>query len=240
MSFFSLGGSRRESGPAMSRRLTPAAVTAWIVAAACCGAALVVAVLALQTRIPFSDLTRDPLAIMGKKGAPHLGLLSNLGALVWCATAAVCAFTALRLAQRGDARRESLFLFVAAAFTGVLLFDDLFMLHENLRLRAAWGDLALFAVYGGCTLCYGIAFRGLLKQLGSFPLLLAVCLLALSVAVDISKLTATTTAVWPWVLEDGAKFVGLVVWGAFHIRAAWVLEAAAAKALAPQPSGPLR
>ncbi len=239
MSFFPLRGSRGESGPATNRRLTPAAMTAWIVVAACCAAAAVVAVLALQTRIPFSDLTRDPLAIMGKKGAPHLGLLSNLGALVWCTTAAVCAFSALRLALGREARRQSVFLFVAAAFTSLLLFDDLFMLHENLRLRVAWGELALFAVYGGCTLYYGFAFRGVLRQLGFFAPLLAVCLLATSVAVDVSKLTATTSAVWPWVLEDGSKFVGLVVWAAFHIRAAWILEAAAG-APAPQPSRQLQ
>ena len=238
MSFFPLRGSPGESGPAMNRRLTPAAVTVWIVVAACCAAAAVVAVLALQTRIPFSDLTRDPLAIMGKKGAPHLGFLSNLGALVWCTTAAVCAFTALRLASLGGARRQSSFLFVAAAFTSLLLFDDLFMLHENLRLRVAWGELALFALYGGCALSYGLAFRGVLQQLGFFAPLLAICLLGISVAVDVSKLTATTAAVWPWILEDGSKFVGLVVWGAFHIRAAWIFEAAAARSPGPQPSGP--
>lgn len=200
-----------------------AGTTALIVALACGAAVLLVVLLAVQTRVPFSDLTRDPLAILGKKDAPHLGFLSNIGALLWCTAAAVCAFIGLRLVVDGG-RRAGLFLLAAAGFTAVLLIDDLFMVHENLKMRLAHGDVVLFSLYGLGALCYGAAFAGVLRDLGFLAPLLAVGLLGVSVVTDLIHLTAAVEGVWPWVLEDGSKFVGLTVWTAFHLRAAWVLD----------------
>ncbi|NIA71793.1 hypothetical protein HBA54_24665 [Pelagibius litoralis] len=225
MSLFPLRGPRGEAALGEDHGLSATATTALIVAAVFVGAVLLVALLALQTRVPFPDLTRDPLAIMGKKSAPHLGFLSNLGALLWCTTAAVCAFVGLRLMRDRDSRRRSLFLFAVAGFSAVLLFDDLFMVHENLKLRMAHGDIALFVVYGISAFCYIGAFRGVLSHIGVFAPLLAVALLGVSVAADVAKLTDQVEGTWPWVLEDGSKFVGIALWTAFHLRAAWILDA---------------
>ena len=224
MTLFQGFAARGQDRPERGLYAASAGTTALIVALACGAAVLMVALLAVQTRVPFSDLTRDPLAILGKKGAPHLGFLSNVGALLWCTTAAVCAFIGLRLVVDGGGRRPGLFLLATAGFTAVLLIDDFFMVHENLKMRLAYGDVALFTLYGLGALCYGAAFAGVLRDLGFWAPLLAVGLLGVSVVTDLIHLTAVVEGVWPWVLEDGSKFVGLAVWTAFHLRAAWVLD----------------
>lgn len=198
------------------------AVTTLIVVLSVGAAVLLVLLLAVQTRIPLSDLTRDPLAIMGKKSAPHLGSLSNLGVLLWCMTASVCAFTGLRLAAGTVDRRAGVFLLVAAGFTAVLMLDDLFMLHENLTLRLPQGDIALFTLYGLLALGYILAFRRVLRRFGVLAPLLAVALLGVSVVADLGRLTAVMPGNWPWVVEDGSKFVGIVLWAAFHLRVSWI------------------
>lgn len=198
------------------------AVTTLIVLLSVVGAVLLVLLLAIQTRIPLSDLTRDPLAIMGKKSAPHLGFLSNLGVLLWCMSASVCAFTGLRLVIGAGDRRAGVFLLAAAGFTAMLMLDDLFMVHENLTLRIPQGDIALFTLYGLLALAYILAFRRVLRRFGVLAPLLAVALLGVSVAADLGELTAVVPGNWPWVVEDGAKFVGIVIWATFHLRVSWI------------------
>lgn len=190
------------------------------------GAGLLVLLLALQPRFPFADLSRDPLAVVGQTAAPHLGFLSNLGILLWCVGAVVSAFMATRLAAAGGDPRFRRFLFTAAVFSAVLLVDDLFMLHENLKARVAHGDLLLFAVHGTFALAYCLALARVARALGVLPLcllFLAGGFLAVSITADLGGPAADLHATWPWVLEDGSKFVGIAFWAAFHLRAAWIL-----------------
>jgi len=61
---------------------------------------------------------------------PFLGFVSNLGVLVWCASAAVCLFSWAVLRNRVDARIFASFVFYAGLLSALLLVDDFFELHE--------------------------------------------------------------------------------------------------------------
>lgn len=79
------------------------------------------------------NLTRDPMAVV--RAHPLTGVLSNLGAILWSAGAALPLFTWLALRTLGAAGRFQGVLLGGGLLTGLLLADDLFMLHEGLYPR---------------------------------------------------------------------------------------------------------
>lgn len=87
-------------------------------------------VISLYTHIPVGDFTRDPSSIVELHS--YEGILSNLGALIWCATTAVCLFSAWLLLSQDRRSQMGRFLLLAGFTTGVLLVDDFFLLHEKL------------------------------------------------------------------------------------------------------------
>jgi hypothetical protein len=79
----------------------------YLVAIAPAGALLGVAI--LQPWVPVSRLLKDPSTITGAH--PFVGLVSHIGIVLWCMTAAICLYAgALAVTQRrtaGDARSWS-------------------------------------------------------------------------------------------------------------------------------------
>ena len=152
-------------------------------------------------------LTRD---IFASTGEPfYVGLLSNLGLFAWAAAAALWLIGAL-MAWRSNKHNPLFILMIASGlFTLLLLFDDAFMLHEDLLPRhlgisehmVELGYVVIAASY------LVLSFRPMLRT----PLLvglIAGCFLALSFAADaILPMTLNETMV-----EDILKFVGIVFW----------------------------
>ena len=186
-------------------------------------AALIIVVLALQTFVPFDRLSRDPLAVVGRSGAFHLGFLSNVGVLLWCATAAICLYGAARLHAHGLSPASASFLAYAGLLTGLLLLDDFFMLHEAANLYLGLKNVAFYMPYVLLMIGYVAWFRSTILSLGWGLLLLSVALFALSIAVDFLGSSATMSQGY-WLLEDGAKFIGIAAWAGFHLHACWVLQ----------------
>ena len=99
---------------------------------------MIYVVLDLQRVVPIKLLLRDANA---EAHDPTLGLLffqgafSNVGILLWWTAAIVSAFTyfllRIVLRTRATTRLSKTFLLYMALFTGVLVLDDLFMLHEE-------------------------------------------------------------------------------------------------------------
>lgn len=80
----------------------------------------------LQNRVPVGNLTKDPLAVAGKPF--YFGMLSQVGILFWCASAAICFFCAALLVKINSTNLSG-FLFFLGCVTTVLLLDDLFSVH---------------------------------------------------------------------------------------------------------------
>lgn len=209
----------RDGEPPGERAASPA----WLYAVAVGPAAAVIAAVWLQPWVKPGWLLRDPLFVAATADAccrMYYGLVSNLGVLVWCATAAVCLFAALQLRRRQAGRRVVRFFLLGGLLTGLLLMDDLFFGHESVYPRLLGIDEAgVVAGYVVLTLGYLWAGRGQVRRTDHRLLALALLGFAASAGVDIFL---PDTDNWLIVVEDGGKLVGITSWAAYHIRAAWL------------------
>ena len=156
---------------------------------------------------------RDPSATLG--GHPLTGVISNLGALAWCAGAAICFFTAAILRRRGDGLAT--FFFWSGILTSVLLLDDFFLFHDDLakrlfRMKQRHVEIA----YVAAVAAYLVAFRRILLE-SDWPILFAaLSLFGGSMAVD--QLQHHFASHWRIAFEDGSKFLGIVVWAGYFVQ----------------------
>jgi hypothetical protein len=161
--------------------------------------------------VPMALLTRDLAATAGLRF--DVGIVSNIGAMVWCATASISGFAAWHL--RGmPAQRERAGLLGAAA---LLLFlmgsDDFLMLHETVYPKLGLSEA--FVV-----LLYGVGYGAMLLRwrevvLDSELLLLALGTVLFAGSVIVDGFAKDSTA-----LEDLLKLSGQVLWLLYFVRLA--------------------
>jgi len=168
--------------------------------------------------IPFVVLTRDA-AIAYTKDAPFYGgYLSNLGALFWCAAAAVALFTALVLRPITPGRREMrFFLFSGGLLSAILLIDDLFMLHDGaLYACAGRGQNTTLLFQALFTIWFLWRFRRLILQQTRWSLLsIALLCFAASLFVDMVDLGIPQHV--HHLYEEGPKLIGIVNWCVYFV-----------------------
>jgi len=181
-----------------------------------------VAVLSLLTGTPLYKFMRDPAAITG--APPFWGIVSNLGVLVWCASATLCVFSWSLLRHRLPTARFSQFLLGAGLLTTLLLVDDLFLLHEFVfpQYLSVPTDLPALC-YGALTLCLGVTFRRCILRTDYSIALLALCFFGGSLTVDIFEpFFEHRLGAWRILVEDGFKFSGILVWCSYLFRCCFV------------------
>jgi len=151
--------------------------------------------------------TREPQAVL--KGPFYVGSFSNLGGLVWFAAAAIMSFAwSLKPLGRGA-------LILAALLTWAMGVDDVFMLHDTIYPKLHLNEIFVSALY---FVVIGVIIWRFYRQLARSTLVgiaIAVMFWGLSEVFDqyfnhIGQLA-----------EDGAKFIGIVVWAAAWIRQAY-------------------
>ncbi len=173
----------------------------------------------VQTRVPVSTLMRDPAAIAGLPS--YTGALSNLGVLLWCATASVCLFAALVLTRVGSLPRERGLLLGAGLLSGVLMLDDLFQVHEVAARLLGVPDSLISAFYAALLAGLLLRFAPEIKRSNYALLLVALGFFALSLTVDALDPKALIGSRYH-LLEDGPKLLGIVSWlgyyGAFSLQ----------------------
>jgi hypothetical protein len=152
--------------------------------------------------------TRDPTTIMG--ASPLIGALSSIGVLAWCATATLCLFTWAVMRHRTGGRLGDTFLLTPGLLTTALTLDDLFEIHETLIPHYVGGpDDLLIVPYVLIAMGWVIAFHRRILETDYVLLLIAIFLLAVSVAVDALTEGPYSTR---YMFEDGFKFLGIVGW----------------------------
>ncbi len=184
--------------------------------------------LAFWSGLPVSDLLRDPAAVTGAH--PLVGLFSNIGVLLWAATAAICFFCAA-LRRTGLVRRRcALFLLASGGITLVLLVDDFFLVHEQV---AAWSEpfeAALFAAYALVLLVHIAAFRRIVFETDYLLVFLAMSFFVASALIDVLPGWHLS-----FVLEDAFKLLGIVSWLAYFARTGFQeIKAGSQKDAAPK------
>lgn len=175
---------------------------------------MAVAVVASFAGIEPSRFTLDPAVLAGFH--PLLGVVSNVSVLLWAAAATICLFTAavLRSAEREPEYR--LFLFSAGILTTWLLLDDFFLFHEWLLPNYLGVPQAVvLAAYVGLFCLFLLRFVGLILRTGYLPLALALSFFAMSLAIDQLPREWFSALNFLYLVEDGAKLLGIVGWLAY-------------------------
>ncbi len=166
--------------------------------------------------IPFGIFTRDPIAVLD--GHPATGVVSRVGILLWCATAAICFFAAALLGRNKDAVM-SRFLMISGLFTSFLLLDDWFMFHEE--LFPDYLHIPQPAVYAGYLVLIAMYFFKFGKVIAAteYSLLLIACgFFALSIICDF----LLPPEGLQFLLEDGLKLFGIVTWFLYFFRTCYL------------------
>lgn len=164
----------------------------------------------------FRMFSQDPIQIF--RGKPYIGILSNLGILIWCATATILLYSAKLSDMQGKSKKITDFLFYSGILTIFLMLDDLFLVHdiifpEYLNID----DKAFYFIYGSSVLLLIYFFYKIILDSDYILLLLAFGLLAGSILFDF--MDALGIAIhYELVLEDSFKFLGIISWFAYFSR----------------------
>ncbi|WP_241212202.1 hypothetical protein [Vibrio scophthalmi] len=170
-------------------------------------------IMSVKMGIPFEVLSKDPLSFSGAN--PLTGVLSNIGIIIWSGAASVCLMTALLLNKYGYPSNRGLSLFFAGMISLVLLLDDCFMLHEVIYPQ--WlgiPESIIMMTYALMLLAYLYLFREKILSADISLLLVFFVMFGLSAIVDF--VLPSTLLSWHFVIEDGAKFIGIVSWFSYH------------------------
>jgi len=203
---------RAELPPRVGFRSTwPLVGGVFIISAALIG---VVLLLHFWKDIPFGTLTGDPAAIGGDP--LYTGFLSQVGLFFWSAAAAVSLFSAAVLSPHPDAVELRRFLLASGLLTLVLGLDDAFLLHEGLFPYFGVPEILVYATYAGAVLFYLTRFASTIRRTEYVLLGTALLFFGISVALDLLE----PPGIDRFLLEDGAKLVGIVSWLAYFASAA--------------------
>lgn len=169
----------------------------------------------LGTGIAIAEFTRDPL---GFTGIPvYTGSISNLGVLIWTASAAICFFTyGIRRSAFRD-NTTSTFLLTGGLVTTMLMLDDLFMLHEVVfPEELGIPEELVYLTYLLVVVGFLVRFRSLILQTNF--LLLALACVGFGVSIGADEIARSVSIPGMYLFEDGGKFFGIVNWAAYFIQ----------------------
>ncbi len=155
------------------------------------------------------ELLLDPSYLSG--GRWYLGVVSQLGILTWAVAVSSSAWSSwiARVTKRRDAE---LFLRRAAMVTSILLVDDLFGIHS---LIEGPGKLVAEAVIVFPTAGWLIVHRRDIMRT-RFQLL-AAALLGLGGSVLVDGFFHPNSVEMSGLIEDGAKFLGILAWATYFV-----------------------
>jgi hypothetical protein len=171
---------------------------------------LAVAAVVVWFDIPSAVLVRDPVAVL--QGPWYTGFLSQLGIFGWAAAAVSCALAASLLTHR---MRQ--FFIASAALTLLLGLDDAYLLHERV-LPEYFGlnELVVYSVYVGLTVTYLALFIRQILLTEYTLLAMAFAFFALSIGMDAAGVSRPGS----FLVEDGAKFIGIISMAVYYFRTA--------------------
>lgn len=195
-----------------------------------------------KTEIPIATFTKDSAVIAGSNGLsslvdfktnPFVGVVSNIGILLWCICASIC-FFGYAILQTKQNVELSQFRSLGALFrcfgtiTSILLFDDLFLFHETIAPKLF--NISQKTVY----FCYAlvvawaiIKYRKTIIKTEWNLLFLAFVFFAISVIMDefiewIYPIKLSENGL-PALIEDGFKLLGIISWCAYFVKVCFLV-----------------
>jgi len=141
-----------------------------------------------------------------------VGMISNIGILLWGATASICLFTTF---SENINRESSKLLLLGGLLSGILCIDDFFLLHDRYI-----GPDFLNLTYLAITIFLLLRFRTILKKIGIYNLVISILFLGLSIFFDgVIQQIFEQEYDLTQLIEEMFKFLGITCWLNFWIKA---------------------
>jgi hypothetical protein len=192
------------------KNITPLLV---IVYAATTALLSIVILLGIEYNIELDYFTQDPAAIT--RSPFYIGFFSNVGVMLWCASAVACMLAWRVIPATEQTRNVRAFLLASSALSFLLLFDDLFMMHEEVYpVYFGIPENAVYLFYLNLALIYTVVFREIIFNSEYVFLILAALLIGVSTVIDTMPMPIPEDSF----LEDTFKLFGIVSWFLFYIR----------------------
>lgn len=149
--------------------------------------------------------TRDPASTT--KQTPFLGILSNLSVILWGMAAAIAFTSSLQMRSRLEMQRVAQFFLYLSILSLILMLDDLLQIHETLAPDYLGVNEKLVLI------TYAIYLAGVLfihrKDIRETQF----SILFISLFFFVASVVAEKNDVpWPYLFEDGLKFLGIGFW----------------------------
>ena len=172
------------------------------------------------TDIPVGVFCRDTVAVLteqkitslfGLKINPFVGIISNIGILLWCASASIYLFAFLLkyVVNKQKHNNKSWCLLFLSLFSLLLLFDDLFLFHEVIAPRFLIPEETIYACYVAIMLYLLIKFKNIFLNTEIVLLCLTLLFFFLSITIDLFVSSI--------LLEDGLKLLGIASWASYSV-----------------------
>lgn len=171
-------------------------------------------------QVPFYKYTTDVQIVAGASRLS--GIVSNLGIMIWSATAAIGFFCALTFMR--ETRREGLFFLAAGLLSALLMLDDMLLLHEYIAKYFGFPEMFSFIGYAVLLAAFSVYFRSTIMQTNFRILALFVFFSGLSIVFDL--VPDYFPVVMPndiFDFEESFKFLGIVSWFAYFSSAGILL-----------------
>ena len=141
-----------------------------------------------------------------------VGMISNIGILLWGAATSICLFTTFSQNINSD---SSKLLLLGGLFSGLLCIDDFFLLHDRYI-----GPDFLNLTYLTISIFILVRFKNILKNIGLFNLVISILLLGLSIFFDgVIQQIFNQSYESTQLIEEWFKFLGMVCWLNFWCKA---------------------
>ena len=141
-----------------------------------------------------------------------VGMISNIGILLWGAAASICLFTSF---SKYISRESSKLLLLGGGFSGLLCVDDFFLLHDRYI-----GPDFLNLTYLAISIFLLVRFRKILKSIGLFNFVISILFLGSSIFFDgVIQQIFDQSYELTQLIEEWFKFLGITCWLNFWCKA---------------------
>ncbi|MCP4471068.1 MAG: oxidase [Gammaproteobacteria bacterium] len=158
------------------------------------------------------EILRDPAQQTGLSS--FLGFVSNIRVWMWVSSVAICCFSLLTGAAKGQSRHTEL-LVLLGLLSLLIAVDDFFLLHERYVYQKG-----IFLFYAVCALSLLVRHFRCIIEMDGFSFMFAGLLLASSIIIDMKQRKIPFDYAQVQVLEEGCKFIGAALWLFFCGRTA--------------------
>lgn len=173
-----------------------------------------------KLNIPYSSFTKDPNTIIRVgKGKFYFGFISNLGVILWCSSFVLMTMSAIFTYK--ISKTNFGFYLSLTILNLVLLFDDLFMIHERaFPYLTGLSERYLILSYALFLSSVLYIYRSLILRSSFILLILSFFFFGLSLFFDFYQ---SEDVLYHYLYEDGFKFIGIIFWAFYHFELGYKL-----------------